>query len=124
VTELHNVVLFLDLMKRTAREEFVFVGRRTNLEALALLGITREHAESLVRALKPEGYVAGPKHDQNNTGLDMWIFGLHVSSREIYVKLQIVVEPARCVCVSFHVAEHPMHYPFRETQPPDSKGKQ
>ena len=122
VIERHKVVLFLHLMKMAARAHFVFVGRRVNLEALALLGITREHAQLLVTGLKPEDYVSGPDADNNNPGLELWVFGLHISGHEVYVKLQVISDPpVRCVCVSFHESERPMHYPLREAQPPQSE---
>jgi len=108
-------------MKVAANEQFVFVGRRTNLETLARLGINRRHAQNLVTGLKPEVYVGGPAPDHNNPGLQMWVFGLRVRGSEVYVKIQVIVEPARCVCISFHESERPMHYPFRETQPPASE---
>jgi len=114
----HQVALFLHLMKTAANEQFMFVGRRTNLETLARLGINRQHAQELVTGLTPEDYVSGPAPDHNNPGLEMWVFGLNVGRSEVYTKLQVIVEPARCVCVSFHEAERPMHYPFREAEPP------
>ena len=40
-----------------------------------------------------------------------------VSGCEVYVKLQAFVDPACCVCVSFHESEYPMHYPLREARP-------
>ncbi len=116
MVERHKVVLFLHLMKQAAREHFVFVGRKKNLDALARLGITREHAQALVRAIKPEDYVSGPDEDHNNPALEMWAFGVRVSGSEVYVKLQVQVEPSRCVCVSFHEPEHPMRYPLRENR--------
>ena len=115
----HQVVLFLHLMKTAANAHFVFAGRRENLDALARLGINRQHAQALVMSLTPEDYVSGPSPDHNHPGLEMWVFGMRVSDSEMYVKLQVVIDPPmRCVCVSFHEAERPMHYPFRETQPP------
>ena len=48
-----QVVLFLHLMNVAANEQFVFVGRRTNLETLARLGINRKHAQDLAVGLKP-----------------------------------------------------------------------
>ena len=54
----------------------------------------------------------------------MWVFGLQVSGSEVYVKIQVIVEPARCVCISFHESERPMHYPFRETEPPANEEEQ
>lgn len=111
----HQVVLFLELMKTTARRRFVFVGRKKNLDMLAALGISRTHAESLVMGLKPEDYVRGPEADHNNPVLDVWVFGLSASGREIYVKLQLLLEPPSCVCISFHEPDRPMRYPLRES---------
>lgn len=120
----HQVVLFLHLMKTAANERFAFMDRRVNLDTLARLGINRQHAQALVVGLKPEDYVSGPSPDHNNPGLEMWVFGLQVSGSEVYVKIQVIVEPARCVCISFHESERPMHYPFRETEPPANEEEQ
>lgn len=121
MAERHNVVLFLTLMKQLAHQRFDFVGRAENLATLANLGITREHAKSLVLGLKPDDYVSGPDPDHNNPSLDLWVFGLGVDGSEVYVKLQLLVNENQCVCVSFHVAERPMHYPLRESEPPGAK---
>jgi hypothetical protein len=119
VIDRHKVLLFLHLMKMAAHERFVFANRRKNFEALASLGITREHAESLVLGLRPGDYVRGPDPDHKNPGLEMWVFGLRVAGSEVYVKLQVIADPpARCVCVSFHEPERPMRYPLREAEPP------
>ena len=120
----HQVVLFLHLMKTAANERFAFMDRRVNLDTLARLGINRQHAQALVVGLKPEDYVSGPSPDHNYPGLEMWVFGLQVSGSEVYVKIQVIVEPARCVCISFHESERPMHYPFRETEPPANEEEQ
>jgi hypothetical protein len=121
LAERHKTVLFLHLMKQMAHQRFVFVGRQENLDTLAKLGITRKHAKSLVLGLKPEDCVSGPDPDRNNPGRELWVFGLGISGVEVYVKLQIVLTPAQCVCVSFHEADRPMHYPLRESAPPTSE---
>ena len=116
VIERHKVVLFLHLMKVAANEQFVFVPRRINIEGLARLGINRRHAQELVTGLTPQDYVNGPVPDHNNPGLEMWVFGLRVRGSEVYMKIQVIADPPeRCVCISFHESERPMHYPFRET---------
>jgi Motility quorum-sensing regulator, toxin of MqsA len=124
VTARHQVVLFLHLMKQTALQRFIFVDRSVNLVTLARLGITREEAQSLVMGLTPEHYVRGPDQDDNYPDLEGWVFGLQVTGSEVYVKIQVIVEPARCVCISFHESERPMHYPFRETEPPANEEEQ
>ena len=116
----HQVALFLHLMKTTAQSRFVFVRRKETLDALAQLGITSKHAKSLVLALTPDDYVSGPEPDHNYPGLEVWVFGLVVSGQEVYVKLQVIVDPPeRSVCISFHLPQHPMHYPLRQNRPPN-----
>ena len=113
MVERYRVVLFLTLMKQAAHRKFIFVGRPENIATLAKLGITRTHAQSLVLGLKPEDCVSGPEPDHNNPGLDLWVFGLGVSGLDVYIKLQVVMSEGHCVCVSFHEAERPIHYPLR-----------
>jgi len=124
MVERHKAVLFLALMKQMAHQRFIFVGRPENIATLAKLGITRGHAKSLVLGLRPEDCVSGPDPDYDNPGLDVWVFGLRVSGLDIYVKLQVVLSQGHCVCVSFHEAERPMHYPLRESTAPSGKGDQ
>ena len=111
-----QVVLFLHLAKMAAAARFIFVRRRENLETLAQLGITRRHAENPVFGLTPADYSSGPSPDRNNPGLEIRVFGLRVRGSEVYVKIQVIADPPeRCVCISFHESERPMHYPFRDT---------
>ena len=122
MTARHQVVLFLHLMKATAKQRFHFVRRKVNLDMLARLGMMPGDAKDRVMALTPRDYVRGPDQDRGYPQHDVWVFGLRVNDTELYVKIQVFAEPpARCVCISFHEAERPMHYPFRETEPPASK---
>jgi hypothetical protein len=109
----YQVVLFLHLMKSCASKQFRLVSRKTNLDTLALLGMTVAEAKSRVLGLLPEDYVSGPSADQKRAGVEAWVFGLEVGSKEIYVKLYVILEPEECVCISFHVATEPLEYPFR-----------
>jgi hypothetical protein len=112
-----KVTLFLHLMKMVAQSRFVFWDRQETRDTFAHLGINRPHAESLVLALTPDDYVKGPEPDRNNPSLEVWVFGLLVGHEEVYVKLQVITDPpVKCVCLSFHLAKHPLHYPFRENR--------
>ena len=51
-------------------------------------------------------------------------FGLRVSRSDVYVKLQLILTEGQCVCVSFHPAAQPLHYPLREGPAPSGKGDQ
>jgi hypothetical protein len=118
----HRVVLFLHLMKMAAQRRFRFWSRRETLATFAQLGITRPHAQSLVLTLTPDDYVKGPETDRNKPSLEIWVFGLAVRSDEVYVKLQIITDPPEeCVCMSFHIAEHPLHYPLRKHRSPGTE---
>lgn len=50
----------------------------------------------------------------------MWVFGKDVKDREVYIKLQIIEAiqqngmKSQTICISFHIAEHPLVYPFKE----------
>jgi hypothetical protein len=41
-------------------------------------------------------------------GADMWIFGKTIKGQEVYIKITLGFAGAQVICISFHVAEHPM----------------
>lgn len=41
------------------------------------------------------------------------MFGLRIHDTDVYIKLEVRLEPARRLCVSFHAAERPMTFPYR-----------
>ena len=43
----------------------------------------------------------------------MWVFGKDVKGREIYIKIALGRKNSSTVCISFHIAEHPMIYPLK-----------
>jgi hypothetical protein len=105
-------------MKTTARELFVFRERPATLKTLAQLGINRQEAQDRVMGLVPEDYVSGPSPDEKYPDLEVWVFGLRAGAKEVYTKVQVVLSPpTRCVCISFHVTDTPMHYPLRKADP-------
>lgn len=42
--------------------------------------------------------------------------GLNIQGVIVYVKVSLRLEPARCLCVSFHEATSPMSLPYRNDQ--------
>lgn len=44
----------------------------------------------------------------------MWVFGKKVEKEEVYIKVSMGNENTEAVCISFHVAEHPMIYPLKK----------
>ena len=109
----HQVVLFLSLMKAAASQRFVFTSRKKNLGTLALLGLSLADAKERVLGLTPEEYVDGPSPDDKRPGDEVWVFGLEIEKRKVYVKVCVINEPQLCTCISFHEAEKPLSHPLR-----------
>lgn len=112
----NDVLLFLLLVKQCAAREFILWRRRENLETLARLGITIREAKERVLALTPEDYYRGPSKRHGHPDQQVCEFGLEVGGTEVYVKVNVIVEPEQCVCMSFHLAERPLSYPLRQAR--------
>ena len=88
--------------------------RDKNIEALRELEITPMQREVIVKSLVPQDYVEGPVIDVLNKEGEMWIFGKDVKGREVYIKITLGYENGQTICISFHIAEHPLTYPFKQ----------
>ena len=87
--------------------------RQKNKETLRLLDISPAQRELVVRNLQVEDYVEGPIIDTLNKQGEMWVFGKDVKEREVYIKITLGYHNGQTICISFHIAEHPMIYPFK-----------
>ena len=86
--------------------------RQKNRKALLELDITQMQRELIVKSLLPQDYVEGPVIDVLNKEGEMWVFGKDVKGREVYIKITLGYENGQTICISFHIAEHPLVYPF------------
>ena len=87
--------------------------RPKNKEALQILDITPLQRELIVKTLQAQDYVEGPVIDVLNKQCEMWVFGKDVKGREVYIKITLGYQNGQTICISFHIAEHPMQYPFK-----------
>ena len=87
--------------------------RPKNREALLLLEISPMQREVIVKNLQTQDYVEGPVIDVLNKEREMWVFGKDVKEREVYIKITLGYENGQTICISFHIAEHPLEYPFK-----------
>ena len=87
--------------------------RSKNTEALLQLEITHLQRETIIKSLLPEDYVEGPVIDVLNKEGEMWVFGKDVKGREVYIKITLGYENGQTICISFHIADHPLEYPFK-----------
>ena len=116
MTDKATVQSFLHKLKQIINIwDIVFVNRPKNsIQHLADLGITANSRKEIIFQLEIEDYNKGPLPETQYNGNDMWVFGRFVKKQEVYIKLTIIEETGKTICISFHKAEHPMEYPFKE----------
>ena len=90
-----------------------FDDRRKNQQALHDLEITPAYRKEIISSLKAEDYSQGPLEEQMHGILPMWVFGKKIKQKEVYIKISMGTENNGVICISFHIAEHPMSYPFK-----------
>jgi ribosomal protein S9 len=88
--------------------------RGKNQAALQELEIIPSYRTVVIDNLCVEDYVKGPVVDELNRLGEMWVFGKDVKGREIYIKVMISGVTSQTICISFHIADHPLIYPFKE----------
>lgn len=87
--------------------------RGKNAQALLTLEITPVSREKILKELTVTDYIGGPLADALNGMADMWVFGKKINSRDIYIKITLGLGGKPVICISFHVAEHPLIYPLK-----------
>lgn len=87
--------------------------REKNKETMRLLALTPFQREVIVKTLQAEDYVEGPVIDVLNKEGEMWVFGKDVKGREVYIKITLGNENGQTICISFHIAEYSLEYPFK-----------
>lgn len=87
--------------------------RGKNSRTLAMLEITPMARRKVLESLETEDYSAGPIADTMMSGGDLWVFGKMVKNQEVYIKITLGIPGSGVICISFHIAEYPMKYPFR-----------
>lgn len=87
--------------------------RGKNAQTLLDLEITKDLRNKVIKELKVEDYLEGPLREKLYGGADMWVFGKQVKKTEVYIKITMGISGAQTICISFHIAEHPMKYPYK-----------
>lgn len=87
--------------------------RGKNQRTLEDLEIVPSFRRVVIENLKVEDYVEGPLVDTLNYLGEMWVFGKDVKGREVYIKIMISNVRGQTICISFHLAENKLTYPFK-----------
>jgi len=96
--------------------DVLFLNRTKNVQTLADLEISPVFRKKVLEALACDDYSEGPKKDKMMQASEMWVFGKNVKSKEVYIKITMGNENLAVLCISFHIAEHPMNYPLKMIQ--------
>ena len=87
--------------------------RGKNAQTLAFLELTPNGRKIILESLTAKDYSQGPLEEKLYGGSDMWVFGKTIKKQEVYIKITLGALGASVICISFHLAEHKMHYPLK-----------
>lgn len=87
--------------------------RGKNAQTLLDLELRPNVRTEIIKTITINDYSEGPIDEILYGGSQMWVFGKTIKSREVYIKITLGKQDNRTICISFHIAEHPMIYPFR-----------
>lgn len=116
-TDKSGIRKFLKSFKKATQESGLFLYPTTkNEDTLLEFGINRKIQEEIIKELTVLDYVSGPEPDKNKWGDQVWIFGKEVKGTEHYIKIKIrsTRYGDKATCLSFHPAERPIKYKFKE----------
>lgn len=106
-----------DFHQKTRVFSIVFRDSRDkNFNALLKLEISSYRRNEIIAALQVEDYSEGPLPDTLYHLSDMWVFGKIEKKKEIYIKISMGAPNSQTICISFHIAEKSMNYPFKKTK--------
>ncbi len=117
-TTIEQVQKFLDdFHQKTKVFDIVFRNDRDkNIHSLLKLEISSFRRQEIIAGLRAEDYSEGPLPDTLNHISDMWVFGKKEKKQEIYIKISMGKPDFKTICISFHIAERSMNYPFKKTK--------
>ncbi len=115
MTDKNNVKQFLDEFKIKLNVWGIYYRdeRGKNMQTLLDLDIRPDDRTEIIKTLKPIDYSEGPLEDLLHGKTEMWVFGKIVNGTEVYIKITPGNKDNKVICISFHIAERPMNYPFK-----------
>lgn len=88
--------------------------RGKNAQTLVDLELRPIDRRTTLEQLVPLDFSEGPIEEKLYGGSDMWVFGKTIKKKEVYIKITLGAFGASVICISFHIAEHPMKYPLKK----------
>lgn len=88
--------------------------RGKNAQTIADLELRPVDRDNIIENLKVDDYCQGPLDEKLYGGEDMWVFGKEVKKNEVYIKITIGFPSSSVICISFHISEYSLNYPFKK----------
>lgn len=105
LSDFHQKMKIFDIIFRDDRGK--------NKQALIDLDIRPNERNHIIESLTSDDYCEGPTPELLYKTTDMWIFGTQVGDTPIYIKISMGAPSTSVICISFHTAEFPLHYPLK-----------
>ncbi|MDD4970244.1 MAG: toxin [Paludibacter sp.] len=106
-----------DFHLKTRVFDIVFLDYRDkNFQSLLKLEISSFRRKEIIKALTVEDYSEGPLPDTLHHISEMWVFGKIEKKKNIYIKISMGVPNSQTICISFHIAEKNMYFPFKKAK--------
>lgn len=102
----------IDFKQKIEVFDVVFLNREKNLQALLDLEIVKASRKDKLKELQVSDYYKGPSQDQFG-GEDLWEFGKKIKGKDVYIKISMGRQNKPVICISFHLAERKIKYPFK-----------
>jgi len=93
--------------------DVVYGDREKNTQALLDLEILPSYRRTILENLEIEDYCDGPLEETMLGSSEMWVFGKQISGQDVYIKITMGLASQPVICISFHIAEHTLTYPFK-----------
>jgi len=87
--------------------------RGKNIQTLVALELRPIERKTILEALEIIDFCEGPLDDKLYGGSSMWVFGKTIKNKEVYIKITMGIIGSSVICISFHLAQHKMHYPLK-----------
>lgn len=112
----NQVQAFLQRLKGKATVfQIIYLDERSkNAETLGKLDVTPNERDQIIYNLSVQDYYRGPRPEHFHGGdSEMWEFGKNINGEEVYIKISLGQQSRPVICISFHIAERPISYPFK-----------
>ncbi len=108
----------LRIKDTVVKDRYKFINRRKNINSLARVGLMPKDRKDIILSLTYLDYFNGPEDekDPNFPSGEYMFFGCTIDNYEFFIKTKLYINDNKesCLCMSFHIAEGPIIYPFKQ----------